>query len=615
MSTAQSIEENRKHYCTRLTLVRWMLQFCNILQGIDPQTLWNMDETHLAKTIENDLHVISRGDHKQQLEELEANKETVLKSHVSVVCTCNAAGKSFMPMFIRQTQNGDSIPDYIEDVVRGHGLLAQNTSGYMTIKLFYEWSKHFAYYINETFGAPNERESHYILLDSHISRRNKIALQLLKDNNIHVITFPLHCTHVMQPFDVVLANSFKCRVRQLYKDYSKNFAPKDLNKREEFAEQVIYMAAIDAYKQSFNQKFLHIAFSVTGMCPFNLKQLMTRDGITKNDIDFETEMRINFPNRIRITSTLLTDQAFIDKLDFDDFSQCDDKMVVFNYNVSRYFELISSQIQNESEQISMSTQSNANTSSQPPVTVPNSNIHSESQSNGTFHPCYIYSEQTSALNTIIYLCRYCPYLSNCFEKKSLYAFDKFFKEFANLLKVSNRVPINVSTIEFLKYFPSSCKYPSEFLYFILYNAAKNNSIKNNALKSLLTEFTCFDPQDKDVSLQIEAQLILQGSDEFLKMPTIKSKYLIVRWIDEFNLEMINRIKYLSSKKYLPFAIIFRKQEPDIFSIAIVANRRDQNRYLYINDSSNHFTFAKIEDLLNTADQEGFAVFNVIFQKN
>ena len=132
MSTAQSIEENRKHYCTRLTLVRWMLQFCNILQGIDPQTLWNMDETHLAKTIENDLHVISRGDHKQQLEELEANKETVLKSHVSVVCTCNAAGKSFMPMFIRQTQNGDSIPDYIEDVVRGHGLLAQNTSGYMT---------------------------------------------------------------------------------------------------------------------------------------------------------------------------------------------------------------------------------------------------------------------------------------------------------------------------------------------------------------------------------------------------------------------------------------------------------------------------------------------------
>lgn len=47
---SETIEEVRKHYCTRLTLVRWMLQFCSILQGIDPNVLWNMDETHLCET-------------------------------------------------------------------------------------------------------------------------------------------------------------------------------------------------------------------------------------------------------------------------------------------------------------------------------------------------------------------------------------------------------------------------------------------------------------------------------------------------------------------------------------------------------------------------------------
>ena len=47
---SETIEEVRKHYCTRLTLVRWMLQFCSILQWIDPNVLWNMDETHLCET-------------------------------------------------------------------------------------------------------------------------------------------------------------------------------------------------------------------------------------------------------------------------------------------------------------------------------------------------------------------------------------------------------------------------------------------------------------------------------------------------------------------------------------------------------------------------------------
>ena len=56
-----------------------------------------------------------------------------------------------------------------------------------------------------------------LLIDSHNSRINYEAMDLFSKKNTRVITFPPHCTHVMQPFDVAIARQIKAEYTRLYK--------------------------------------------------------------------------------------------------------------------------------------------------------------------------------------------------------------------------------------------------------------------------------------------------------------------------------------------------------------------------------------------------------------
>lgn len=54
-----------------------------------------------------------------------------------------------------------------------------------------------------------------ILMDNHPSRLNPLALQFLEKHHITVITFLLHCTHLLQPFDVTVARGFKSNMQNI----------------------------------------------------------------------------------------------------------------------------------------------------------------------------------------------------------------------------------------------------------------------------------------------------------------------------------------------------------------------------------------------------------------
>lgn len=55
-----------------------------------------------------------------------------------------------------------------------------------------------------------------ILMDNHSLRLNPLALQFLAKHHITVIEFPPHYTHLLQPFDVVVARSFKSNMFHQY---------------------------------------------------------------------------------------------------------------------------------------------------------------------------------------------------------------------------------------------------------------------------------------------------------------------------------------------------------------------------------------------------------------
>lgn len=88
---------------------------------------------------------------------------------------------------------------------------ASQASGWMTSHLFYAYSAFFAGEINKfRLELPDDIRNKPVILhcDNHPSRFISNDIKFLAQHKIQMITFPAHCTHVLQPFDVSIAYPF-----------------------------------------------------------------------------------------------------------------------------------------------------------------------------------------------------------------------------------------------------------------------------------------------------------------------------------------------------------------------------------------------------------------------
>lgn len=238
----EKIESDRWLFCTKIAIARWFFQFWSILGSIDdPSKLWNMDESGISidSIVEE---VVSKADKPTFVPD---NEENINIGHISIVAAFNAAGNTVPPFFIREGL--EDPPHNISSTINGKGFLACSQSGYMTKSIFLEWTKCFIAYINSKYGPPDKRGTHVLLLDSHPSRRCLQALELFKSNNIKVVTFPPHCTHAIQPYDVCIAHPFKSEIRKLFKKYIKSMIMLKNADLALFNEEILINATIDAY--------------------------------------------------------------------------------------------------------------------------------------------------------------------------------------------------------------------------------------------------------------------------------------------------------------------------------------------------------------------------------
>lgn len=71
-------------------------------------------------------------------------------------------------------------------------------SGYMQKEIFSKWMTEFI-----KFSKPKADKKVLLLLDNHSTHVNNLgALELAKDNNIIMLTFPPHTSHRLQPVDI-----------------------------------------------------------------------------------------------------------------------------------------------------------------------------------------------------------------------------------------------------------------------------------------------------------------------------------------------------------------------------------------------------------------------------
>ena len=167
---------------------------------VSPHNIWNVDVTGVS-TVHQTVRVMSRCGRKQvgQITSVERGQMVILIQAVSAA-GMRASSISVCPRvrFHQPFLNGGPV-----GCVGG-----ANPSGWSNAELFLEFSKTFQKFTRWTVLDPI-----LLLLDNHESHRSLSALEYCRNNGIHVVFFPPHCSHRLQPLDVSVFGSFKAALR------------------------------------------------------------------------------------------------------------------------------------------------------------------------------------------------------------------------------------------------------------------------------------------------------------------------------------------------------------------------------------------------------------------
>ena len=201
----QSLEIIRNKYCHSNVIIQFFQMLQRTIHQV-PYLLFNADETsYSAKRRHFVICPVGR----------RPLSETPVKpAHYTMVCCTNAAGDSFDPFIIIPFKS--NLPPELLSFGLKHQV-ATSPSGWMTSKLFLAWTLNFVnqlsmYKLKNHIALRRYNATQaptFLFLDGHKSRMNSEALEVLFKNNINVIIFPSHTTHVLQPFDVSLAAPLK----------------------------------------------------------------------------------------------------------------------------------------------------------------------------------------------------------------------------------------------------------------------------------------------------------------------------------------------------------------------------------------------------------------------
>lgn len=155
--------------------------------------IWNVDETGVTTVPKKRSKVIGLKGKKQVGKLSSAERGTLVTAAV-----CMSAAGNFMPLmfiFPRKKPNNEFL-DHAPP-----GTTAEfHESGWMQKHIFVAWFKRFVAFTNPTAENPV-----LLLLDGHATHTKSLDLVLLaRQHHVVIVCFPPHCTHRMQPLDVVL---------------------------------------------------------------------------------------------------------------------------------------------------------------------------------------------------------------------------------------------------------------------------------------------------------------------------------------------------------------------------------------------------------------------------
>jgi hypothetical protein len=308
VTAGEQIETARWLYGTKTIVLRWFNDMKAAMVGVDQSRIFNFDEVMVA--IGKSGRVIS------SLEQNVFRKKQGKLPHFTVGACFNMHGAHppwliVIPQILQKTVNS-SLKRYIES---GTAQLVASAKGWVTERVFTEFAKQFCSWLQTYRRERPERESSpaVLFIDNAPTHNAREAMEIFRNHNVMVITYPPHLTHVMQPVDVSWARAFKAFftrwLHQLQKDndfqlfWCETGTPNDA----QWLRSCVVAAAISAADQASSLALCTKAFAQTGLAPFFsphrvLQSRYLRDAV----IDQEEIERATKPNRLFMSSRILT---------------------------------------------------------------------------------------------------------------------------------------------------------------------------------------------------------------------------------------------------------------------------------------------------------------------
>ena len=265
---SQELELARRIFCDRDTITDWFVRFSTLFNR-PIELMFNMDETYL--TSKRLLHCLTPADRQPLVCSLP------VVPHITGVVTVHGGGHRVRPMVIVPKKKTLSTLEAFKDLV----YIGSSTTGWMTKHLFRFYALTFVAELSRIrlqLPAHLRDEPVLLFLDGHPSRWDFRANLVFWLMNVDVLTFPGHCSHLLQMFDVAIASSLKSELKKElseagFRDFLENLNVADFCvKRKKTAAEMrslLIESFFTAYEKVVTRKNCRASFRATGVSPYD----------------------------------------------------------------------------------------------------------------------------------------------------------------------------------------------------------------------------------------------------------------------------------------------------------------------------------------------------------
>lgn len=217
LRTPEQTSMNRAKAFCKSNVDRFFENFISVLSSghdFGATQIFNMDESGFS-TVPSKIGKVIALKGMRRVGKMEAAERGTM---ITMALAVSAAGNSIPPFFLFPRKKMQS--SFLDNVSSGTAGYA-NDSGWMCQPEFVHFMRHFI-----AFAKPSLASPVILLMDKHCSHLSVEAIDLAVENGVHIVTFPPHCSHRLQPLDVSVFGPVKAYYKSQCSAWQKNNANK-----------------------------------------------------------------------------------------------------------------------------------------------------------------------------------------------------------------------------------------------------------------------------------------------------------------------------------------------------------------------------------------------------